>query len=196
MALSLPNTVTTDYTIKTIIDSSSNTSISATLPSSRTVGEGMIAFLCSTRNALSDITGVPTGWQFEAKRSTGSTTFPFLWIYSKIVDGTEDGSANATTFTWSGGTPADTGDDVCLIRMVRGNVDTSDMIGAISAVATGTSVSPASAAISTLADSSIVMYLACAVNGNRITAVDSNYPSGSTGLLARASRAFSVGEVY
>lgn len=190
MALSTPNTNLVDYQVANDATSSANTTISAPLPTTRNVGDLMLYIIRSTRNVAAAITAVPTGAQLIAKRDSGATNFPYFWIYRKVIDGTESGSQ---TFTFATG---DTGDDSLEIRMIRGNVDGAAPIGAVSAIVTGTSVSPAAPAIVTTKANSIVLSLVAAINGNRITTVGAGYPSGYTGLIADRTRAFSVGQIY
>jgi len=192
MAIIIPSSpvLNTDYTVTTVTTSSSNTSIVGTLPSGRSNGNLLLYFLSSQRNVASALSAVPAGCQLFSKRDSGSTTYPYEWIYYRFVDGTEE---TAPTFTWATG---DGGDDVLEVFVVKGTIDSTTPLGAVSAFANNSSVSPASAAITTTGPNSVCWYRAIATNGNRITAANSNYPSGSTGLYADKSRALSVGVVY
>lgn len=192
MAIGIPSSpvLNTDYTITTVTTSSSNTSIVGTLPSGRSNGNLLIYILSSQRNVASALSAVPAGAVLFSKRDSGSTLYPYEWIYYRFVDGSEE---TAPTFTWATG---DGGDDILEVWKITGTIDQTTPLGAVSAFANNSSVSPASAAITTTGPNSVVWYRALATNGNRITAANSNYPSGSTGLIANITRALSVGLVY
>lgn len=168
-----------------VTDSSTNTTITCSVPSSVVNGDLMIAFaVCGSLGNPSSIS-IPAGWT-SIIIETGVNGVYFLpFALSWRVANSEPASYDWTI------TAGDRDDAVAIVRVVGAN--TSSPISGTPATDHFYGLTPVSPSVTTAHANALAVFGFCVKNGWMLNAQDAGYPSGCTGVFARYSRQSSNG---
>lgn len=175
-----------DRTVVTKTDGTANTTMTINKPASATAGRVGIFMLHSNSTLNPNSLTLDANVTAIANNYNVNGNFALQSSYSYYVF---DGSDPAS-FTFTIG--ADTRDDDLAIEIWDG-VDTASPIGAIGTFNTNLVSSPVVNGITTTGDDSAVLFPVGTKNGTALTAVNANYPSGTTGTGSNKTRNNSSG---
>ena len=186
MAISIFTTAS-DVARVTVIDSSSNTSLTINKPANVVNGDLMILKLSQNDTLNPSSLSLAGGWDLVAENFTtanggNACHTAFYERYWNTGDPT----------SWTATIGADIRDDESFVFRVTGAHPTSP-IGAISTFSSTQSVSPVNNALVTTANNSVVIFGVSAKNGSVLTADDTGNPTGTTLIHSKRSRSASSG---
>lgn len=171
----------------TVVDSSSNTSLTINKPANVVNGDLMILKLGSNNTLNPSSLTLGGGWNSIAQNFTtanggNACHTAGYWRYWNTGDPT----------SWTATIGADIRDDESFVFRVTGAHPTSP-IGAVSTFNSTQSVSPVNNAFTTTANNSVGVFMVSAKNGSVITAEDTGNPSGTTLIQSKRTRNASGG---
>jgi hypothetical protein len=174
------DTAANGYTIAYNTSGSPNTTITGTRPANVVDGELMLAVVGGYNQNNPFVLTAPAGWTpvYSPAFTDGVSTCA-MGAWTRVANAASD------NFVWT--VSADTPDDFIAILRVTG-ADTSNPLSGTPTESYGSSVSPISPTTQTAHDNALAVFITAATGGS-ITATDTGYPSGTTGVYARASRA-------
>lgn len=182
----MPGPTFIDRTVVTKTDGTSNTTMTINKPASATAGRIGIFKLHSNSvlnpNSLTldaNVTAIANNYNVNGNFAVHSS-------YSYRVFTGSDPSA--FTFTVGG----DSRDDDLVLEVWDG-VNTASPIGAIGSFTSNTLASFVVSGVTTTANDSIVLFEVATKDGTALTAVDSGYPTGTTGIASNKTRNNSSG---
>lgn len=174
------------FTIAYVTDGSSNTTIVGNVPTNAVNGDLLIAIAGAQAGTNPATITPPAGWTTILTNSAenGQWTKPFHISY-RIA------SSEPANYTWT--LTSDGLDDFVAIHRVTGAYTSSPVSGTPAWDYMDASADAFGPSITTAHANALAVFGFVVGNGYELAAADSNYPSGTTGLYARASRASSGG---
>lgn len=162
-----------------------------TKPSTLADGERILCIIAAeSASAASDISWtIPSGFSQIVSEDTsgGSSSFTIVGAWVKAATGSEP-----STYTFSYATDAGTINNALGVLMRVTGADSTNFLDTSYQVNNQTSTSnPTAPSLDTVTDDALVLRIATSVDGRFLTAQDSGYPTGTTGILARVASASS-----
>lgn len=167
-----------------VTSGSANSSITGVVHPSTVAGDTLIAFAASNDQLNSSISA--TDWTlFSNNYSVNGSTSIHVGFLRRIYTGSEN-----LVFTIG----ADTRDDYLIIITLRGNIDATTPIGAISTYSSGSSSTNFTAGtVTSTINESLLLSFCAAKGGASALANDTGAPTGMTTLFNQRSQALSTG---
>lgn len=162
-----------------LLNNSATNTFTIARPVDATLGVMMIAVIAVRMSAVNSVVTLPSGWNimYDDFSTYVSNRVQTLVCY-KIASGSE--SSNYT-WSWTGGTGTINAHIFCVTGVDETTpLDTSVLFNGVT---TGTS--PVCPSVTTVTNGAVILAMAGQRSGANLTAVDSNYPTGMTGVFAR-----------
>lgn len=168
-----------------VTSGSSNSSITGVVHPNTVAGDHVIAFLASN-DQLNTLSVSATDWTlFSNNYNTNGGTSAHVAFLRRVYSGSEN-----LIFTIG----ADTRDDYLIIISLRGTIDATTPIGAISTYSVGSSSTNFTAgAVTSTVNNSLLLSFCAAKGGASALANDTGQPTGMTILFNQRSQALSTG---
>lgn len=186
MAIAFDTTETSGWRRTTVTDTSSNGTIVVDKPTGAVENDWLVAVIHNNAALNPGTIGHPSGFTEIVTNTNLNGNFRMHTTYAikKL------GASEPSSYTWTiGASVAD--DSVTLFRVT--GLDEATQVDAIGVENSASATSFTGLSITTATDGAVILWTVGARDGNVLTATDSGYPAGTTGIFSRATRASSNG---